>query len=67
MREDFVVAGGLANIGRIIELMERELGIQLHLFGPGVDFAGALGAALSGDNGCPHRGGLRAQRLVEAK
>ena len=50
-RDALVLGGGLANNRRILDLLQRGLKRELHLFRPEPDFIAAVGAALSVNGG----------------
>ncbi|MDX9787436.1 MAG: acyl-CoA dehydratase activase [Desulfobacterales bacterium] len=51
VEETVVVAGGLANNGRIVALLREALPVRMKVFGPEADYVGAIGAALSVNGG----------------
>jgi (R)-2-hydroxyacyl-CoA dehydratese activating ATPase len=51
IEETLLVAGGLANNGRIVALLREALPVRMKVFGTEPDYVGAIGAALSVNGG----------------
>lgn len=51
VQDTLLIAGGLANNGRIVELIREAFPVQTKVFGTEPDYVGAIGAALSVNGG----------------